>query len=285
MNNIITIVTPSLNQGQFLEQAILSVVSQAGPFSIDYIIEDGGSTDQSLEIIKKYDEIIKRKQLTIKCRGIKYRWRSGKDSGQANAINRGLMIADGDILAWLNSDDYYQIDCFSKVIKFFSEHQGIDLLYGNCIEVNQITGKVTPMEVIEGDYNKFLVEGLVLPQPATFFTRNIFEQVGKISEEMHHSFDYDFFLRIAKKGAVKYIPEDLAFFRLWPESKTFKQKEKFLRDEKIIRKKFGGSLINPISIHRLRLKFPLLEQIKIKTPAVYYMFKRIVYWINSLFHY
>ena len=108
MNNIITIVTPSLNQGQFLEQTILSVISQKGDFYIDYIIADGGSTDNSVEIIKKYDSLLREKKFKIQCKGIKYRWWSKKDKGQAHALNMAFKTGQGDVVTWINSDDYFE---------------------------------------------------------------------------------------------------------------------------------------------------------------------------------
>lgn len=107
MNNVISIVTPSFNQGRFLEQTINSVITQEGDFYIDYIVADGGSTDNSVAIIKKYDDLIKSKEFICQCRGIEFSWWSQKDNGQPEALNNAFGRAKGDILAWINSDDYY----------------------------------------------------------------------------------------------------------------------------------------------------------------------------------
>ena len=135
MNNIISIITPSLNQGQFIEQTIKSVLFQAGNFYIDYIIVDGGSIDNSIDIIKKYDLLIKNNKYSIKCYGIKFRWFSKKDKGQTNALNKGFKMANGDICAWINSDDWYEKDVFQFIIKKFEENLEIDLIYGNCFDL------------------------------------------------------------------------------------------------------------------------------------------------------
>src|ERR1035437_9764873 len=104
---VISIVTPSYNQGEFLAETIESVISQEGEFHIDYIIVDGASTDTSVEIIRHYDELLNERNWSIKCCGIRFRWTSGKDKGQTDALMKGFRIAKGDVYAWLNSDDTY----------------------------------------------------------------------------------------------------------------------------------------------------------------------------------
>ena len=102
---IITVVTPSYNQGKFLEETIISVIGQEGDFFLDYIIVDGGSKDSSVELIKKYEALLQRGEWPIRCRGIEYRWLSEKDNGQTDAIIKGFRMAKAEVLAWLNSDD------------------------------------------------------------------------------------------------------------------------------------------------------------------------------------
>ena len=142
MSNLIktiTIVTPSYNQGQFIEQTIKSVLSQAGNFYIDYIIADGGSTDQSVSIIKKYNELIKNNQYPIKCLGIKFTWWTKPDAGQANAINNGFQIASGSILAWLNSDDYYEPGAIEYIVNKLRNNPDVDMVYGHCFSLQEET--------------------------------------------------------------------------------------------------------------------------------------------------
>src|SRR3972149_7029872 len=103
----VTIVTPSFNQGRFIGETIESVISQEGDFLLEYLIMDGGSTDNSVEVIKKYEDLLKGGGWPVRCRGIEYRWVSVKDNGQADAINKGFMASKGETLAWLNSDDVY----------------------------------------------------------------------------------------------------------------------------------------------------------------------------------
>jgi len=157
MNDIVTIVTPSYNQGQFIEETINSVLSQEGDFFIQYIIADGGSTDNSVEIIKKYEKLLKEKKYPVRCKGIEYIWWSRKDRGQSHAINQGFKIAKGDILAWINSDDYYEPGAFDYIFDMFRKHPHIDMIYGDCYFIlgnkKKILGKSK-----QGDFYSFLMK-------------------------------------------------------------------------------------------------------------------------------
>lgn len=146
---IFTIVTPSYNQGQFIEQTIQSVLSQVGNFSIDYIIADGGSTDNSVEIIKKYAELLKKNLYPIGCNGIDYRWWSRADGGQADALNQGFALTNGTILAWINSDDFYEAGAFQKVADAFRKEPSADLIYGNgrALDRSILISVVTPKKI------------------------------------------------------------------------------------------------------------------------------------------
>src|SRR5574340_1418719 len=117
---VITVVTPSFNQGRFIDETIRSVISQEGDFYLEYLIMDGGSTDETVDIIKKYDRLIKEGKWPVKCRGIEYRWVSEKDNGQADAVNKGFKIARGEILGWLNSDDTYLPGALGKALKYLT---------------------------------------------------------------------------------------------------------------------------------------------------------------------
>lgn len=285
MKNIISIITPSLNQGQFIEQTINSVLSQEGDFTIEYIIADGGSNDNTLDVIKKYDYLLKKNKFPVKCDNIIFRWWSKPDSGQAKAINQGFKLAQGSILAWINSDDYYEDLAFDFVAKQFSLNPDLDIIYGNCSEINLLS-EIKTMEVITGDFQKSLEEGFVPPQPASFFHKKIINRVGLLDETYHYSMDYEFFLRILSSGGkIRYFPKNLAYFRVWPNSKTKSKQAEFAKDEKRIRKKYHGSFINPIAIHNLRLKFSIINKIKKKFPNFYYFFKKYIYKIINFIHY
>src|SRR4030067_2319821 len=127
---VITIVTPSYNQGRYLAETIESVLGQEGDFYLDYVITDGGSTDGSVEIIRRYERLLNEGARTIQCRGVRYRWVSEKDRGQSDAIMKGFRMAEGEILAWVNSDDAYLKGALQTVCSFFLRNPLTALLFG-----------------------------------------------------------------------------------------------------------------------------------------------------------
>jgi len=131
----IAIVTPSFGQAEFLPQALESVLSQAGDFYIDYYIADAGSDDGSVEIIKKYAKLLERGDYPVRCLGIDFKWRSFPDQGQTQALNEGFQRTQGEICAWLNSDDYYEKDAFQKITNEFKHNPDVHLVYGNCYDL------------------------------------------------------------------------------------------------------------------------------------------------------
>lgn len=218
---LISIITPSFNQARYLEETIVSVLSQNYP-NLEYIIIDGGSTDGSIEIIKKYKNHLKY-------------WVSEKDNGQSHAINKGFRMANGDILAWINSDDYYLPDAFNTMatasIKFPNSlwfYAGTYWLSNN----NQsYVGGIEDPEIASW-YLKCLVS-----QPGVFWRRKIWDQVGSlVDENMHFSFDYDLWLKFAAFQPIpQIITEPIAVFRLHEESKTTNYSSSFKTENDVIR--------------------------------------------------
>src|SRR3990172_1482609 len=129
-NANITIVTPSYNQGRFIEETIKSVISQEGNFTLEYIIMDGGSTDETVEVIKKYERLLEKGEYLVKCRGVRLIWKSEKDRGQAHAVNKGFELATGEVLGWVNSDDTYIPGAVSKALEDFKKHEDVMMVYG-----------------------------------------------------------------------------------------------------------------------------------------------------------
>jgi len=287
MNNIITIVTPSLNQGRFIEQTINSVLSQEGDFFIDYIIADGGSTDNSVEIIKKYDRLLKNKKYPIKCKGISYRWWSKPDKGQSNAINQGFKIAKGDILAWMNSDDFYEPGAFDSVVKKFKENPDIDLIYGDVYRINNTKPNNPKMlqRSRQGNFSDFNYGmGFKICQPSTFFTKRIIDKIGYLDEQLHYAMDYEFWIRILKYGKALYLPRTLSGCRLWEMSKSYTQTKQWLKEKRTIRKKYGLPIVDHRTICNINRRLGF-RRIRSKYPKFYKFCKNIIYNINDKFKY
>ena len=232
MNDIVTIVTPSYNQGQFIEETINSVLSQEGDFFIQYIIADGGSTDNSVEIIKKYEKLLKEEKYPVRCKGIEYIWWSRKDRGQSHAINQGFKIAKGDILAWINSDDYYEPGAFDFVLKKFKENPEVDFIYGDVYIVDQNKKRKELSRSKQGGFDSFFAEKYTIHQPSTFYTKRIIEKVGLLDENLHYFMDRDLWFRILKITKSLYFQKPLSNFRIWENSKTSPYQEKRVLHEK-----------------------------------------------------
>jgi len=200
----ISVVTPSFNQGHFLEETIRSVLDQGYP-NLEYIVIDGGSTDRSVDIIRKHEK------------SIAY-WVSEKDQGPADAIGKGFRKASGSILAWLNSDDVYQPGSLDKIAKAFQEDQQSDVIYGNLYWVDSNGEKVAEKRQTPFSKLGYLYGGADLQQPATFWRRSLFERSGGLDPSFRAAFDTDLFYRFIEKGArFKYIDAFLASFRIHSE--------------------------------------------------------------------
>lgn len=201
----ISIITPNLNQGAFLEEAICSVLSQGYP-NLEYIVIDGGSTDGSVEIIKKYE-----KHLSI--------WVSEKDQGYADAINKGLQKSTGEILGWLNADDRYAKGTFIKIAETFRKHPDGIVVHGNRILIDQ-NGKVTGWSCLPPfDPSKSIY---TVCSETAFWRRSAMNRVGILNSELQFAADFEFFCRLYQSGGGKLIKLNrfLGYFRRHPESKT-----------------------------------------------------------------
>jgi glycosyltransferase involved in cell wall biosynthesis len=232
----ITVVTPSYNQGQYLEATIESVLSQ-GIRDLEYIIMDGGSTDGSVEIIKKY-----AKDLTY--------WQSEKDGGQTQALSAGFARATGEVLCWLNSDDRYEPGALALAEEEFEANPEIQLLYGDYTLVYS-DGREVPKPKISFDFDICLHAFLMIPQPSSFWRAALYERVGGLNSDYQFSFDYDFFLRVGhllrnKPGSIKHVHEYLSKFRVHDASKSVSQIPQFKIERKRIVAPFGRSKYRPI---------------------------------------
>ncbi len=209
----ISIITPSYNQGCYIETTIRSVLLQYYP-NLEYIIIDGGSTDNTIEIIKKYES------------GITY-WVSEVDRGQTHAINKGLAKATGDILAYLNSDDYYLPGALFKVAEHFCQNPETDLLYGRCRYVDQQgqkigeqLGEISQFDQIVDLWGVWWQKRQFV-QPEVFWSRRISDRIGKFNESLYYVMDYEYWCRILLAGGrITHIDDELSCFRFTTTQKS-----------------------------------------------------------------
>lgn len=240
---IFSIITPSYNQGQFIEETIKSVLAQQGDFYIDYIIMDGGSTDNSVEIIKKYENLLLDRKLSINCKGIEYRWRSEKDKGQADAIEKGFAMANGDIGAWLNSDDvYFNDEVFDTVARYFNS-EDIDLLIGSGILIDREGNFIDNYQTEKIDIKELIFLDYHILQPSAFLRLRYFKE-NSFDKNLYYTFDVEFFIRLLTQG-IKYkkVNDKLSCFRIYPETKTMSGFKKRYKEFISIEKRFSNDKI------------------------------------------
>lgn len=216
----ISIVTASYNQGHFIEQTIQSVLNQNYP-NLEYIVIDGGSTDNSVDIIKKYEQY-----LTY--------WVSEKDKGQANAINKGLQLCTGEIFNWLNSDDYLEPGALFKIAAAFANEQ-VQMVAGKVRNFSTTEEEIIPNQKLSAKGLMCWEPGVKFVQPGVWMRRELIAQCGGIDEQFHYSFDWDLYIRyLYYFPIVKELDELLVHFRLHEQSKTQSLSDRFTVEERRI---------------------------------------------------
>lgn len=202
---LVSIVTPSYNQASYLEQTIQSVLGQDYP-RIEYIIIDGGSTDNSVEIIQRYADRLAY-------------WTSEKDNGQAEAINKGFARTTGEIVAWLNSDDYYMLNTVSVAVRCFEQNPDAVMVYGNMLAVD---GDGNTLNVLK--YQQLSLEDLlcfqIIGQPSVFFRRSALDESGMLEPTFHFMLDHHLWIRLAQQGRILHVPQVWSAARYHPEAKN-----------------------------------------------------------------
>jgi len=245
---LVSIITPSYNQGAYIRETIESVLSQDYP-RIEHIIFDGGSTDDSIDIIKEYEG--------------KLSWTSEKDRGQSDAINKGFRKATGDIMAWLNSDDTYLEGAIEKAVYFLEQNPDVMMVYGKGYtidEYSKITGEchTEPFSIKRLESYNFIY------QPSVFIRKKVLDKIGLLDESLHYSMDLDLWIRVAKEFKIKYLPEFLSTYRLHGESKTISQGVAFNKEEmETFKRHFGKAPINWVYGYIYALtaeRFPFLKK-------------------------
>lgn len=298
----ISIVTPSFNQGPFLEETIKSVLTQEGDFYLDYLIMDGGSTDESVEIIQKYDTLLKENCTTVehqgktfyvkgvpgfpwmRCAGVSFLWQSQPDNGQVDALQKGFNQACGDILGWLNADDLYiDKEVLKKVQNYFFSEPELQLLLGDGIFITadgQFLGQHQVQQVI---LKELLFLDYHILQPATFFRRAVYHQEN-LKQEYICAFDAYFFMDLLVRGIrYKKVGDSWAAFRFYPTNKTQSLASTRYREQLQISRKFSQNVVY-YGISKLYRYFEIILKPRyLKKSRVFafffYLLKGLSYWL------
>jgi glycosyltransferase involved in cell wall biosynthesis len=206
----VSVVTPSYNQGPYIESTIQSVITQDYP-NIEYLVMDAASTDNTVDLLRHYSALHPDKM----------RYVSEKDRGQTHALNKAVAQTHGPILGWLNSDDTFAPGAVSAAVEFFARHPDVDLLYGDANFTDPHDRIIARCAHVEPyNWHRFVHYSDFIVQPAAFFTRRAFEAVGGADESLHYAMDYDLFLKIASRFKVAYLPKVLANYKWFGENKT-----------------------------------------------------------------
>jgi glycosyltransferase involved in cell wall biosynthesis len=222
---LVSIVTPSYNQGRFIRTTIESVLGQTYPY-VEYVVVDGGSTDGTVEILREY--------------GDRFRWTSEPDSGQTNAINKGLAAARGEIVAYLNSDDVLLPDAVASVVAYLRAHPECDLVYGDADIIDE-EGRVTG-SFATADYSfERLMADCCICQPATFWRAAVAERAGLFDETVQYAMDFDYWIRIDRSGfELQHLPSTLAQARAHEQAKTTIARPAIYREIVAVSRRSGG---------------------------------------------
>lgn len=232
----ISIVTPSFNQGRYIEQTIRSVLDQNYP-NLEFVIIDGGSTDGTVEIIKKYEN-----QITY--------WISEPDAGQTDAINKGFAKCTGEIFNWINSDDYYEPGAFEKIARVFTDHPGVNVVCGKewSFEDGNLAGKtLNPGSIIKKNIYETIRVGII-DQPCTFFRKKKIDTFFPLEPSLKYVMDKQLWWRYLLKfgqGHIVQTDEVFTWFRLHAQSKSIEQAQYFEAEADLLKLSLFRQLMAP----------------------------------------
>jgi glycosyltransferase involved in cell wall biosynthesis len=260
----VSIITPSYNQSAYIERTIRSVIDQSYK-NIEYIIIDGGSTDGTVDIIKNYED-------RFSC------WVSEPDQGQAHALNKGLKKCTGEIIAYINSDDYYNPGAIESVVNFFRSNGDACAVCGYCTVIwetnpeeikldTDTVGDITFKRLLRYWNPKFCP-----PQSSLFFLRQVVDAVGYFDERLHYTMDLDYWIRISRRNKIHLLKKNLSNYLIHPDSKSGSAGgfDKFLPERKQLSNKYKRELsfLDLIKHYKDYVLFPLKRRI------------RESYWLN-----
>jgi glycosyltransferase involved in cell wall biosynthesis len=217
-----SIVTPSFNQAVFLPDALESVHSQGYGGQVEHIVIDGGSTDGSLHLLQSARHLS---------------WVSEPDRGQSHALNKGFEMTTGELIGWLNADDFYLEDSFARVASYAAAHPDVDVIYGDCVFVDGSGGLLRSKNEHHFDRDILLYYGCFIPTTSTFFRRRVLERdLLHLKEDLHYLMDYELFLRMSSGGACfGWLPEELAAFRWHEGNKSYHATER-MKERRAVQK-------------------------------------------------
>lgn len=223
---LVSIVTPSFNQAHFLEKAILSVSQQDYPY-IEHLVVDGGSTDGTLGLLERYSH--------------RLRWISEPDNGQADAINKGFRMAKGAIFAWLNADDLYAPKAIRTVVEYFKTHPDAYFVYGDALAIDEYGRPYGLRMNVKPTQLRDLVQvGDAIVQPAAFWRAELWRTVGELDTTLHYNLDYEYWMRVAARYDLHYLPCCLAWERLYALAKTFTGNLERMEEMAQVAERHGG---------------------------------------------
>lgn len=225
---LVSVVTPSYNQGRYVEETIRSVLAQDYP-QIEHIVIDGGSTDGTLDVLRRHEHLV---------------WLSEPDEGQGDAINKGFRRARGEIVGWLNSDDLYLPGAVTAAVAHLERNPDCTVVYGDHVEIDEGGDETGRHRTGEWDLSFALSVNNIVSQPAAFFRRAVFDRVGFLDPGYRYALDYEYWLRIATAGLrFDYVPQFWAAFRYHASSKSVAEAKHFWAEHRRIARAYGARRI------------------------------------------
>jgi glycosyltransferase involved in cell wall biosynthesis len=227
---LVSIVTPCLNADRFLEECLTSVAAQEYP-AIEHIVVDGGSTDGTHDILRAHPGV---------------HWSAGPDSGQSAALNVGFARARGDIVGWLNADDFYLPHAVSAAVAALETDLAAAAVYANHLVVDADGHEVERWRAVEFELESALRYGNPIPGPTVFIRRSALDVVGPLEDSYHYAMDFDLWLRLAACGTLLHVDDWWAAFRIHPGSKTGSALKAMWREERLVSRNHGGPRLSPM---------------------------------------